>query len=161
MTASHRLLHLEASLNVLEHVVHFKGATGHSALQDIACDIGLLHGEAEVFMVLVTGSLGFLVDVTIGCYIEQYFAKHFRGVFHPRLRIIDLHTVIYLECRNLHDFFPEIHESLKPRKIIISISNRGSIIMRMTWRRVDWTQEAELMVLALAEKIASCIKECV
>jgi hypothetical protein len=147
----YQIYHIEATLTIHKDIVHFKGCNSTHALDVIADDIGLYHNQTSVYMVLLTGNLGRNVDVSFGCYIERIVSKSFTCVF-PRVRIIDIHSVIYLEVtqwntKELVELDPRIH----PVKVLITISSRGSVVQRFTWKNIHWDSTTEKEIVRIGQ----------
>lgn len=157
-----QIFHLHGTLSVFKQVVHFKGCHGHDAITQIASDIGLQHGGCKVYMVLLTGVIGTLVDVQFGCYIERYFLHAFQTCIKPRIRIIDLHPVIYLELHSWDTaYLPDLPSQFRPKRIVITVSNKGTVIFRVTWgKTIVWSKTVEKHIVEACQWIMDKIKEC-
>jgi hypothetical protein len=139
-----QLFHVYGTLNIINNTVHFKGCRGLSQIHCIARDIGLLDFSARVYMALITGNLGFPVDVRDGSYLEHMLCFASGGSFVSRPRIIDLHTMVYFEMQSWSEtYFPEVPRSNRPTKILVSVSSRGTIIVRLSYPRILWSAMAE------------------
>jgi hypothetical protein len=161
VTKTRQIYHLHGTLTLHNQVVHFKGCRGLQSLQDIAADIGLCEADGYVYMTLMTGNLGHQVDVRFGCYIERYFQGNMKGCIRPRIRIIDLHPVVYLETRHWDtSVLPDIPENMRPVKTVCSVSNRGTVIIRCTWKKLLWTQDTEHHVLRFGQWLMDTINLC-
>lgn len=156
-----QIFHLHGTLTLHNQVVHFKGCRGLQSLQDVATDIGLIESDGFVYMALMTGNLGHPVDVRFGCYIERYFYSHMKPCIRPRIRIIDLHPVVYLETRQWDtSIMPDIPSHVRPVKAVCSISNRGTVIIRCTWKKLLWTLDTEHHVLRFGQWFMDQIQAC-
>ena len=157
-----QIFHLYGTLSVFKQVVHFKGCHSYDVITQIASDIGLRHGQCKVYMVLLTGVIGTLVDVQFGCYIERFFLHHFQTCIKPRIRIIDLHPVIYLELHSWDTaYLPDLPVEFQPKSIVITISNKGTVIFRVTWgRSITWSKVIEQCIVQACQWIMDKIKEC-
>ena len=151
-----QIYHFESTLNIKEDVVFFKGGRGIRSLQQVADSIGLENSNCSVYMVLVTASLGRFVDVNFGCFIE----RHFQGVLRARARIIDLHPVVYLDLKEWNDNLPFSKEYEPPVSMLITVSSKGTVIMRCVWKQTVWTVEAEENLKIFCQWVVTQIKNC-
>ena len=160
-SVSKQIYHVDGTLSIFRNFVHFKGCSGIQSIQRIQRDIGLESSACLVYMALMTGNIGCPVDVNFGCYIERYFLYNFKKCFFPRIRVIDLHPVIYLEMNQwVEDVFPKMPVSFRPCRVVVTVSHRGTVIYRLTWKRVPWGEEIEQHAIQFCQWIMDCIKEC-
>lgn len=160
-TTSKQIFHMDGTLSIYKNFVHFKGCSGMDSLQRIQRDIGLESSACQVYMALMTGNVGCPVDVNFGCYIERFFLYNFQKCFFPRIRIIDLHPVIYLEMSQwAPSIFPDIPVEHRPSRMVVTVSHKGTVIFRLTWKRVPWNMAIEKSSISFCQWILDRIKEC-
>lgn len=159
---SHRyIFHVDGTLTLCKDALHFKGCTSLRAIERIKHDIGLSDSASRVYMVLLTGNLGCMVDVRFNCFIEHFFAYNYGGCFFPRYRVIDLHPVIYLEIHKWKKGkFPVEFHGNPPRRVLLTISHKGTVIFRLNWDKVLWTETLQHDSIEFCQWILNQIKDC-
>lgn len=156
-----QMFHIEGTLTLHQNVIHFKGCKSMASIRNIAHDLCLHDDKNSVHMALMTGTIGKMVDVRLGCYIDRYCNETFNGVIYPRSRVIDVHPIIYLESTRWDDtVFPHVPLPLRPQSIVCTVSSKGTIIIRMTWNRVHWGDEIEQYMLNLGKWFQEMIQSC-
>lgn len=154
-----QIYHIDATLNIHKRIVHFKGCCGMNALMRIQRDIGLHDASCRIYMCLITGNMGVLVDVNFGCYLERFFLYNFHKTFSPRIRVIDLHPVIYLEMNEWNtELFPEVPPEKRPTRMVVSVSHKGTVIFRLTWKNIIWDHPTEASMMRLCQWLMDLIK---
>jgi hypothetical protein len=157
---SKRMYHTDGTITLNKDFVYFKGCNGVSAINRIQNDIGLEDNACKVYMVLITGNIGYFVDVRFGCLIEHFFRYNFSKSFSPRVRIIDLHPVVYLEMTEwIEAIFPEVPKECRPHRVLATVSHKGTVIFRLSWKGVLWTASVEEKIMCFCQWILDCIKD--
>lgn len=155
----HQMFHVMGTLTILKKVVYFKGCKGLQNLQNIARDIGLIDMSGTVYMVLLSGNLGIPVDVRIGCFLESQFVLDTGHAFVSRKRMFELHTTLFFDMVSWNsDLFPRFPNNHHPTKIFMTVSNKGCIILRMSFARQIWTLEQETACLRFGNMIMQIIQ---
>lgn len=156
---SKHFYHIEGTVTMHQCQVHFKGCSGVKSMERLADDLGLLHARANVFMVLMTGLVGTWVDISNGCYLERGFQSEFEGCFVPRLRVSESCSTVILDMVQWHETkFPPVAKELRPTRMVVSVSNRGTVIVRFAWPSIGWNSKTEELFQTVGQWVLETVR---
>ena len=154
------LYHLEGSVTVYDHCVHFKGCRGARSAAVLASDLCLDSPSCVVHMGVFGASIGRKLHTGLGCFLENRLAHRFRSL-RVCNRIFDMSTVVKLRIDRFDSAeMPHLDGSCAPMCVDILISGNGAINVRMSWARCAWDQAVEDRVLAFCGWVAGIVREC-
>jgi hypothetical protein len=161
MFGRHNVMHhLHGTVNVHCGVAYFKGCCGFDSLRALSRDLFLDTPSCEVHMGVFKTFLGRHVQTSHGCYLESMVAKRFRCL-RVCQRLLENCQVVKLRVDKFdEEELPHLSGSLAPTSLDLSVTNTGVLLMRFSWGRCCWTQEAEAAVLRFCTWMAVKLREC-
>ena len=159
------LLHAEGTLYLYGGnpcSVHFKGCQGMVALEGIATSLALPTSAAKVHMGVFSARMGMLVNTSHCSYFEAMVARRFRSI---RVvgRMFDMNLMVRLRVQRFNAVdMPglDAEPSLTPSSIDITVSGRGTVLLRFSWAGCVWTRATEAQVVAFCEGLVETFRSC-
>jgi hypothetical protein len=130
----------------------FKGCQGIRKVQALAREVALdPDAQAIVHMAVVSGCIGTLVDVRPDGLMENILLK--LGV--DTRRLVDTTNSILFTV----DFARYLPQIPTPRQNEWSVTTRGSVIVRLTWDRMAWTEDVEHAIVDFCNRYMRLLGE--
>lgn len=139
-------------LNHLTGKMIFRGCRNLSAVKSFAADLGMESPAIVVNMMVCAGAIGHLMDVRPSGLVEHVIAK--MGML--PYRVMDTTNAIRFTVRQ-KDWLAIVY----PKHNDWTITTKGSVIIRMTWDKLPWTQEIENNLLDTCNEYMKRIRLCV
>ena len=138
--------------------VGFKGCTGLRGMNRVCRSLYDDDWEGTVHMGVLSLRLGKSVFTSGGCYMERVILRRFGNLVEimPRLEQNNLVRVRVFKWSGLLEARPEI----TPSDSEIKVTGRGAVIIRFSWKNIEWSQQVEEEVLDLGNRIGSMLQKC-
>jgi len=134
----------------------FKGVKGAAGLASLRQDL-LLEGPVvpTVHMAVVSCCLGARLQTSQGCYLENRVAEGGALAWLAvESRSLDQCNVVRLGVRDWDGLLP----GRAPLANDIVVTGKGSLVHRLTWEGLEWSEAAEADVLDACERVAGAVR---
>ncbi len=142
-------------MNNLSGMLYFKGCKNLKAVHELGKDLSLDKPEVIIHMIVLSGCIGEFIDVRPTGLMETIL--HQIGL--QPYRLMDTTNSVRFQVKP-NDWMPSVY----PRGNDWAITTRGSIIIRMTWKSLTWTQEIEDELTSFCDdmmaKLKKIVQEC-
>jgi hypothetical protein len=144
----------------LPRSVIFKGVKGTAGTRELARDLFLDQGTVLplVHMGVVSSCLGARLQTSQCCYLENRVSAAVGtmqgGWIQVQPRSMDQCNIVRLTVHHWRGLLPE---HLTPLSNDIVITSKGSVMHRLAWAGVPWTDENERIVLGVCAHVAEAI----
>ena len=155
------MYHLEGSLFLFRHCVHFKGCKSAAGLARLARDLDLdSDPRADVYMAVFSLTLDRFIQTYHGCYLENRLSERFASI-RVCQRMLDMHMLVKLRVDRFdHREMPTLGRDLEPTSMDIMVSKKGVVLVRMSWARCEWSDDRERRLLAFCDWLGGVVREC-
>jgi hypothetical protein len=157
---SRDLFHLHGNVTINQGKGAFMGVRGMKGLAALASVLQISSPACNiVHMAVLTIKLGKRVQVSSNGLLETNLEKHaehlrVEGRMYEHTNAVRF-SVVKFEAPQFR-LSPEI----MPSNNDWMVTGKGMLIIRLSWRRVVWTQEVEAECLSLCERVAAWIDTC-
>ena len=152
--------HLQGTATVHKGVVYFKGCPGFPGLLELSRDLFMDTPRCEVHMGVFKSCLGRRVCTDHGCFLEKCVSRRFGGMRAPT-RPLEYTQAVKLKIENFDpQEFPHLTGQLVPSSVDLTVTGSGVLLLRFSWKRCAWTEEAEAAVLRFCDWITGELRDC-
>lgn len=150
------LFHVEGNLTVHYNKVSFMGVRGIAGIEKIHTTLGVENPIAKVHMAVFCMKLGKRVQVRADGYAERNLVRHYP--------LISVNNKLYEQSNMIHFQVKAFEGTLAMPKHLQPINNnwtitgRGTVIARVTWKNMQWTRETEEIYLAFCRNVRDIIE---
>ena len=134
----------------------FMGARDMAGLEKLASALGLSQSRCMVHMAVMAAKIGHRVQVKSSGLLESRLLSKFSEYVRVDGRMYDHTNTVRISIKKFTNLFA-IDEKFLPDKNDWTITGRGTVMIRFTWKKLEWTHECERACLALCERV---IREC-
>jgi len=148
----HEMYHLHGNVSINQNKASFMGVRGMRSLEKLASALRLETPGNVVHMAVICVKLGKRVQVSQGGLIEDRVS---RWVDHVRVmsRMLEYNNTLRFNITNFKGVF-SFRDEWRPDNNDWSVTGRGTLLVRLTWRKLKWTQEVEDACLDLCNRTA-------
>lgn len=152
----YEMYHLHGNVSINQNKASFMGVRGMQSLGRLSSALRLETPCNVVHMAVICVKLGKRVQVSQGGLIEDVLSK---WIDHVRLmyRMLEYNNTLRFTIYNFKDVF-KFREDWRPDNNDWSVTGRGTLLVRLTWRKLEWTQEVEDACLDLCNRTADWLK---
>jgi hypothetical protein len=154
------MYHLDGTVCIYPRSVQFKGCKGVDGIHRLADAIGLPDRACVVHMGVFCLALGRLLHTSHGCYFENRLHARFSSL-RVCSRMLDMNTLVKLR---IDDFdraeMPFFAQDAAPKKVDLSVSGTGLVVIHATWARCPWTPEVEAQFLLFCDWLGDALRDC-
>jgi len=154
----HELYHLQGNVTLNGNKASFMGARSMHGIEQLARALSLETPQNIVHMVVVCTKLGKRVQVSPNGLLESRIARWSEQV-HLEGRMMEQNNTVRIRIIDFTGPFALPREMI-PENNDCSVTGRGTVLTRFTWRRIEWSQEVESACLALCNSMAAWLTEC-
>lgn len=131
----------------------FMGAQSVAGLERLASMLDLSTSENVVHMAVICGKIGKRLQVSSSGLLEtklNKFASNVRieGRMYDHTNTVRLHVFKFED-----DGLFELARAFRPDKNDWTVTGRGTVMIRFTWKRVRWTAESEAACMRLCSRV--------
>lgn len=137
-------------MNNLSGMLYFKGCKNLNGVYALGNDLGLTKPEVIIHMIVLSACMGEFIDVRPAGLMETIL----RQIGLDPYRLMDTTNSVRFQVKPCN-WMPSSY----PRGNDWSITTRGSIIIRMTWKALVWTQEIENDLTEFCDKMMTRLKQ--
>lgn len=152
------LYHLHGNITISRGRASFMGAKGVAGIERLARSLRIGSPECIVHMAIFCVKLGKRAQVTSCGLLETNMARW--GYFlRCEGRLYEETNAVRFSIHRFEgDFaFPE---QFRPDGNDWTVTGKGTVLVRLTWRRLAWTREAERECLAFCDRVARWLHSC-
>lgn len=154
-----RLFHVHGSVTVYRGVAFFKGCPGYASVCALSQDLFLESPRCEVHMGVFKCCLGRRIDTERGP-LQRCVEDRFRGVRVVN-RILDNTQAVKMRIQAFsEEEFPYLSGRMAPTSVDLSVCTTGVLLLRFSWSRLPWTEEAEATTLRFCDWMAKELRSC-
>lgn len=152
------LFHLDGNVTVYHGRASFMGAQSTAGLTRLARTLRLEGGCYTVHMVVICMKLGQRAHVSSNGLLETNISRWTR---HIRVhgRILEQANIVRFRIQEFTGEF-QFPSELAPENNDWAVTGRGTVLARMTWHKLPWSQETEDLVMDLAKRVGAWLAEC-
>ena len=154
-----QLHHLEGNVTLCSGKACFMGARSFKGVEKLSKALCLSTPANVIYIGVFCMKLGKRVHVSDGGLLETNFNR-FDGKIRVAGRLFEQCNTMRFEITNFKHkpFFME--ERFRPFRNDWTITGKGTVILRMTWKKMEWSQECEDACLDLCSRMAGVLKIC-
>ena len=157
--AQKELFHLNGNIVIKQGKTAFMAARGMSCIRKLARCLRISNPENVIHMAVLTSRMGRRVQVTSAGLLEAILATH-----HEQIRIKgrlyeQTNTVRFTVTSFAKPPF-NLPKNLIPDNNDWTVTGRGMIIIRLVWRRLEWTDETERTYLRMCDAATEWLHTC-
>lgn len=136
----------------------FMGAGSMDGLEKLARALKLSHAGNTVHMAVICGKMGKRVQVSSSGLLETKL-RQFAGNVRVEGRMYDHTNTVRMHVTKFADSGVfELEKAYRPDKNDWTITGRGNVMIRFSWKKLRWTHESEAACMAFcARVIDSCL----
>ena len=154
------LFHLNGNVIVNQEKGSFMGARGFKGLEGLANELQLSSVRNSVHMVVLCSKLGKRVQVTSNGLLETSIISKAGDSVRIGGRLYDHTNTVRFTIQKFEGAVFELPAAFQPENNDWTITGKGTVMIRLTWKRVEWTLEAEEACLALANRVTTWLRTC-
>ena len=140
----------------------FMGVRNMEAMEALAKGLGLSGASNAVHMAVICGKTGRRMQVKSSGLLENHLILRYKKNIRIEGRMYDHTNTVRMSITNFSDdggVF-DLDKAFHPEKNDWTITGRGTVMIRFTWRQIEWTRESEAACLALCNRvILTCFQE--
>ena len=134
----------------------FMGARGVNSIEKLASSLELSNAKNFVHMAVICGKLGKRVQVKSGGLLETRLMSIHSQNIRVEGRMYDHTNTVRMSVHNFsEDGVFALPSQFQPERNDWIITGRGTVIIRFTWKRIEWTRESEEACLGLCNRVIS------
>lgn len=152
-----QLFHLDGNVMINGTKVSFMGARNFQSLSRLVSTIRM--ENPRVYMSVFSLRIGSAVHIAQNGFLESNIRRTARFYLSIVQRHDEVNNMVKLRIRSFKGLF-KLHLDCQPSSNEISISARGSVMVKMTWNGIEWTRETEAACLTFCNMLGVWIKEC-
>ena len=141
---------------------NFMGVRSMEALEALARGLNLSSAGNTVHMAVICAKIGMRVQVTSSGLLETSLESAFSKNLRVEGRMYDHTNTVRL---SVHTFSTDggvfhLEKRFWPTKNDWTITGRGTVMVRLSWKRIEWTRECEAACLSLCDSIMqACFRQ--
>jgi hypothetical protein len=138
----------------------FMGVRSAEALGKLARALNLSSERNVTHMAVFCAKLGKRVQVSSSGLLETLISNRFARNIRVEGRMYDHTNTVRLHVHKFtRDGVFALDEAFRPCRNDWAVTGRGIVMVRFTWKSVEWTRECEAACVALCDRvIAACLK---
>lgn len=154
------LFHLCGNVTVNREKGSFMGARGLAGLERLASVLQLSSAGNAVHMVVLCSKLGKRVQVTAGGLLETSILEQAGQKVRIGARHFDHTNTVRFTVQKFEGPVFEMPDALHPENNDWTITGKGTVMIRLTWKHMEWTAAAEEACLALSNRVTAWLRTC-
>lgn len=131
----------------------FMGARDRAGLEKLASSLGLSQSRCMVHMAVMCAKTGQRVQVKSSGLLESKLMTQFSKYVRVEGRMYDHTNTVRISVREFSGDVFGLEKRFQPDKNDWTITGRGIVMIRFTWKRLEWTHECEAACLALCDRV--------
>jgi len=152
------IYHIEGNIILNQSKASFMGARSFDGLEKLSQSLHLTSPRNVVHMVVFCMKLGKRVQVTPCGLLETNIAKK-QPYIRIQGRLYEQNNTVRFLIRKFEGIF-QIDQSCQPDNNDWGITGKGTVLARMTWKHINWTQKVEDECLSLCSRVATWLSAC-
>ena len=154
----HELYHLQGNVTLNGNKASFMGARSMKGIAQLADALRLESPSNTVHMVVVCTKLGKRVQVAPGGLLESRVTRWSEQVC-VEGRTMEQNNTVRIRIIKFTGPFALPAEMI-PENNDCSVTGRGTVLTRFTWRKIEWSEDVERACLCLCNSMAEWLSEC-
>jgi hypothetical protein len=132
----------------------YMGVRGAASLERLAEGLRLASPRSVAHMALFCGKLGRRVQVSSSGLLETLISGRFARNLRIEGRMYDHTNTVRVRVHTYaEDGVFALDKAFRPTHNDWTITGRGTVMVRFTWKAVEWTRECEAACLALCDRV--------
>lgn len=154
------IYHLNGTMQVYGSRVQVKGVRGYKSLMQMGLNLGLPDTTCKVHMAVFSLNIGKRLQTYPGSLFERNMQNKFQS-----LRVVSqmFDTNLFTRLRIKHfnvDEMPIMKKTYIPSSVDVRVSNKGGVLVRMSWKNIVWSEEIESNMSDFCNWLATVFVEC-
>ena len=144
---------LHGNVTVNQGKGSFMGAQSMAGLERLASMLDLSNAGNVVHMAVICGKIGKRLQVSSSGLLEtklNKFSRNMRieGRMYDHTNTVRLHVFRFED-----DGLFELDKAFRPDKNDWTVTGRGTVMIRFTWKRLRWTHESEAACMRMCSRV--------
>jgi len=152
------IYHIEGNIILNQCKASFMGARSFDGLEKLSQSLNLTSPKNNVHMVVFCMKLGKRVQVTPCGLLETNIARK-QPLIRIQGRLYEQNNTARFCIRRFEGIF-QLDPACRPDNNDWGVTGKGTVLTRMTWKHVNWTQEIETECLSLCSRVSSWLASC-
>ena len=137
----------------------FMGVRDMNAIEKLADAIGLSSSHNNVHMAVICGKIGTRLQVKTSGLLENRLHRFPKNLLVEGRQYEHTNTVRIRVRKFSDEGVFDLEEQYRPQKNDWSITGRGTVMIRFTWSKIEWTKDCETACLKVCNSIIqNCIR---
>lgn len=138
----------------------FMGVRGVMGIDKLASALQLSSAKNVVYMAVICGKIGKRVQVKSGGLLETKLLSKYMQNVRVEGRMYDHTNTVRMSVTQFSESPGVFHlpSQFRPERNDWIITGRGTVILRFTWKKIEWTTECEEACISLCNRV---IHECI
>jgi len=152
------IYHIEGNIILNQSKASFMGARSFDGLEKLSQSLNISTPRNNVHMVVFCMKLGKRVQVTPCGLLETNIARK-QPLIRIQGRLYEQNNTARFCIKRFEGLF-QLNTAYKPDNNDWGVTGKGTVLSRMTWKHINWTQEVETECLKLCSRVASWLETC-
>lgn len=154
------MYHVNGTMQVYGNRVQVKGVRGNRQLVQMGKMLGLCDTTCKVHMAVFSLNIGKRLQTSPGCLFERNIHERFKS-----LRVVsqmfDMNLFTRLHINKFDEReMPMLRKEHVPSSVDVRVSNRGGVLIRMSWKNIVWSDEIEADTTRFCNWFSTVLDEC-
>lgn len=133
----------------------FMGVRNFDALESLARGLGLTSAGNAVHMAVICGKTGRRMQVKSSGLLESRLITRFGKHIRIEGRMYDHTNTVRMSIVKFNEGVFNLNRAFHPEKNDWTITGRGTVMIRFTWKQIEWNREIEAACLTLCDNVIS------
>jgi hypothetical protein len=151
------IFHLHGNVTIYQGKAAFMAVRGIEGLQKLSNALNLSSAHNIVHMAVLSGRIGTRVQVAESGLLESNLSQHNEWI-RIEGRMYEHTNTVRLRVRKFEGPVFFLPEETRPDNNDWMVTGKGMVIIRLTWRRLSWTREAEDACLTMCTRAVEWLK---
>jgi hypothetical protein len=154
------VFHVHGNVAINNNKGLFMGVRDMRGLEKLATALALAHSGNLVHMAVICGKVGARMQVKSSGLLENRLLCHAKHIC-VEGRLYDHTNTVRMRVRGFTDegIFA-LAKQFRPEKNDWTITGKGTVMIRFTWKKIEWTHECEAACLEVCSRIIDkCMRE--
>jgi hypothetical protein len=155
-----QLHHLEGNVTICGAKACFMGARSFEGLARLSRAMRLSEPKCVVYIGVFCVKLGVRIQVSPGGLLETNLRRH-AGTVRVEGQLLENNNSLRFDVGNFEREGPfALEPAYRPAHNDWTVTSKGTVILRMNWSRIEWSQQCEDACLRMCERAADALREC-
>lgn len=153
------LFHLHGNVTINQGRASFLAVRSMEGLGNLSRALHLSSPRNVVHMAVLTSKLGRRVQVSSAGALESFLRRH-NALVKETGRMFEQTNSVGFTVRAFDREPASIPAAFRPDGNDWTVTGKGMVLIRLTWKRVEWTQEIEDACLVMCNRMTEWLSTC-